>query len=67
MRYKHKCKDNDAILKFFEIDGFIDEVWIKYEFDPAWIVIGFDDLRTGLKLASEKFKKKRYPNTGIKK
>ena len=60
MKYKHKCKDNDAVLKFIECDGLVDEIWIKAEKkEPTWIVIGAHDLRRGLELASEKFKKRR--------
>ncbi len=58
MKLKFKCKDNDARLKFIECDGLIDEVWVKArKFDDHWTVIGFNDLRIGLELASEKFKK----------
>lgn len=56
MKYKHKCKDNDNILKFIEGDGLIDEIWIGGPFDIGWTVIGFNDLREGIELASGKFK-----------
>lgn len=60
MKYKHKCRDNDARLKFIENDGLIDEVWIKEDkLVKTWIVLGFQDLKEGLELASEKFKSKR--------
>jgi len=59
MKYKYKCQDNDAIIKFIEVDGLIDEIWIKPQNEhKTWWVIGFNDLQCGIKLALEKFKTK---------
>ena len=53
----HKCKDNDAVLKFIIDDGEIDEIWLQ---DPtsrkSWFVIGYNDLLEGINKANEKIK-----------
>jgi len=59
MKYKYNCKDNDNKLKFIGEDAHIDEIWIKNSFDKGWTVIGFDDLRIGLELALNEFRRKR--------
>lgn len=53
----HKCKENDAVLKFQECDGKIDEVWLKDPIDGGWYVIGFKDLQEGIKKAKAVFAK----------
>ncbi len=59
MKYKHKCKDNNNVLKFIEVDGRIDEVWVNDEVDTGWTIIGIRDLTEGLEIAAAKFKTKR--------
>jgi len=63
MEFTYSCRDNDAIINFLEVDGIIDEVWIKaHDMETCWIVIGFEDFQLGAGLAGrkfEKFKKKR--------
>lgn len=58
MKLKYKCKDNDVKLRFIECDGLIEEIWVRDPSDNGWTVIGFNDLRIGIELASEKFKNK---------
>ena len=59
MKVKYKCKDNDAIIKIFEVGGLIDELWIKVEGDNCWTVVGYDDLIEAIKKLKVKFLNKK--------
>ena len=59
MKIKYKCKDNDAIIKIFTVDDNIDELWIKYEGDNYWSVIGYGDLIEAIKKMKVKFLNKK--------
>lgn len=64
METKYRCKDNDCIIKVFEVDGKIDELWIKVKRETCWTVIGYDDLTEAVnKLRSKFYNKRNYEIT----
>ena len=53
----HKCKDNDTVIHFNIIDGELQEILVKSIGDKSWIVIGYQDLQSGLKKIFERTSK----------
>jgi len=52
-KVKYKCKENDALINFYLEYGKIDEVHIKIKGEVAWTVIGYKDLKKGIKKAKK--------------
>jgi len=64
-----KCKQNDAVIKLFSNDIFINEVHVKIDGEDSWTIIGFKDLQTAIAKAEKKFNPKNQiicPNCGKK-
>lgn len=55
----YKCKENDAVIRLFSNDIFIDEVHIQIEGENGWIVIGYKDLQKAIAKAEKKFNPKK--------
>lgn len=58
MKIKHKCKDNGVDLIFQIEDNKIDEIWVGLKKD--YYVIGFNDLKKGIKKVNKKLNKLKH-------
>lgn len=52
----YACKENDAIIKIFTLDGKIDELHFKIDGEKAWTVVGYKDLQTAIEKALTNYK-----------
>lgn len=64
MKVNYKCKDNDIKLQFHCEDGVIDEVWVQVDGEKSWTVVGYKDLKNGIKKAELKSKHKTSHDFG---
>ena len=54
MKVKYKCKENDVELIFFIDNNEIEEVLVGVIGESCWTVIGYSDLKKGIKKALRK-------------
>lgn len=49
-------KENDVVIRLFNLDGKIDELHIQIDGESGWTVIGYKDLQAAIELAINEFK-----------